>query len=107
MIRRRGGQRNPVSSRRAGRLVPSRAVGLRAGSVFLKPGGVMDWHSTKRREELLIVLTGRIQVEARPRRRMLVSQGQSLLLPTGTWHRILNRSRRRAHYLYVTGAGGR
>ena len=48
---------------RAGRLVPRRLRGLRAGSVILKPGGSMPWHSTKDREELLIVLAGSVRLE--------------------------------------------
>ncbi len=94
-----------VSYRRPGRLVPRREHGLRAGSVVLRPGRVMDWHSTDRREELLIVLVGRVRVEiATPSRRKTVrlKAGQCALLPRRTRHRVVNRSATNASYLYIT-----
>ena len=97
-----------VSYRRAGRLLPKRADGLRAGAVTLKPGGVMDWHSNGAREELLIALAGRIRIElrssSRKSRRLALAAGHCALLPSRTLHRVLNRSRRLATYLYVTAS---
>ena len=94
------------SYRRGGRLVPYAARGLRAGSVALKRGEVMDWHSTDSREELLIALRGRVSVEvcdARRRiRRSLLRAGSCLFLPSRTTHRVVNRSRVEARYLYIT-----
>jgi len=91
---------------RAGRLLPRRAAGLRAGAVALRPGEVMDWHSTKSREELLIALRGWLHVEiGRSRgaaRRIRLKSGQRLFLPTHTLHRVVNRSSRQARYIYVT-----
>lgn len=105
-----------TSYRRGGRLIPRRTHGLRAGSVTLRPHEAMDWHSTGDREELLILLAGRVQVEveARPggsaRRagasaritRVALSVGQCAFIPSEIPHRVLNRSRTAAHYLYVT-----
>jgi mannose-6-phosphate isomerase-like protein (cupin superfamily) len=94
------------SYRRAGRLTPLGATGLRAGAVTLRPGGVVGWHSTRQREELLIALSGRIQVEIRERRRkplrLVLNAGSCAVLPRATPHRVVNRSTRNAHYLYVT-----
>lgn len=96
-----------VSYRRAGRLVPKRRRGLRAGSVILRPGAVMPWHSTKEREELVIVLAGRILIEAEDVRGTchptILSEGRCALLPPGTSHTVNNHSRGTARYLYVTG----
>lgn len=90
------------------RLLPRRERGLRAGSVLLMPGRAMDWHSTERREELLIMLIGRVDLELRvsPRsaRRRVLNAGQCAFLPKGTLHRVMNRSRTTARYLYVTGS---
>jgi mannose-6-phosphate isomerase-like protein (cupin superfamily) len=80
--------------------------------VVLKPGGVMDWHSTRTREELLIAFEGRLRVEVQSSgkrrgqrvRRMTVNGGQCVFLPRRTVHRVVNQSRKRANYLYVTGA---
>jgi quercetin dioxygenase-like cupin family protein len=96
-----------VSYLRDGRLVPKRQGGLRAGSVRLAPGGLMPWHSTGDREELILVLAGRIEVHAKRagrRRTSAVPKGRCLFLPSRTEHAVLNRSRRPARYVYVTAA---
>ena len=96
-----------ASYRRSGRLIPKRARGLRAGSVALKPGASMPWHTTDDREELIIALTGRIQIETErsqtSRLRTSLRAGQCALLPSRTRHAVVNRSTRTARYLYVTG----
>ncbi|MBI2104740.1 MAG: hypothetical protein HYT90_04050 [Candidatus Omnitrophica bacterium] len=38
-------------------------IRLRAGAVRLKPGGAMEWHSTRSREELLVLLAGQVGLE--------------------------------------------
>ena len=100
-----------TSYRRRGRLIPRRTHGLRAGSVTLRPQGAMDWHSTGDREELLILLAGRVQVEVDSARRagasaritrVALSAGQCAFIPSEILHRVLNRSRTAARYLYVT-----
>ena len=92
---------------RPGRLMPRAARGLRAGSVVLKPQEAMAYHSTGAREELLIAVTGRLVVEARPSaraiRRIAMQRGQALLLPRHTPHTVANHSKARAAYLYITG----
>ena len=78
---------------------------MRAGIVVLKPGGIMAWHSTRSREELLIMLTGRVQVEVEGRsghQRVGLSAGACARLPQRTRHRIVNRSTATARYVYVT-----
>lgn len=87
--------------------MPKRVRGLRAGSVALKPGAAMPWHSTKDREELIIILAGQVQLEverAQSRRgRTVLRAGQCALLPRHMPHTVVNRSARTARYLYVTG----
>ena len=102
-------------------MIPRRANGLRAAVVVLKPGAVMDWHSTGSREELLIALAGRVQVhtakaqqESQQRKGKtfapfakfcdfaVVRVGQCAFLPHGTQHCVVNRSASKARYLYVT-----
>lgn len=79
---------------------------MRAGAVVLRPGNIMDWHSTKSREELLITLQGLVQVEVkrphRTPRRVPLKNGACLLLPPHTWHRVVNAAKKSAHYLYIT-----
>ena len=94
---------------RAGRLVPADGKSLRAGYVLLRPSDVMDWHSTRSREELLVVLAGRADLEVRVSnrvRRIPLPQGQAVLLAAGTVHRVVNRSRRATRYLYITAGRG-
>ena len=91
----------------AGRVVPPTANGLRSAVVILPPGGVMDWHSTNAREELLVALAGRMHVEVssvRRLRRLTLPEGFCVFLPRRTRHRVLNRSSSMARYLYVTAA---
>ena len=96
-----------MSYRRTGRLTAARATGLRAGAVLLKPGRVMDWHSTRHREELMLLIRGRVsvEIETSPRRirRVSVSGGGCLHLPSHTRHRVVNRTHTDARYVYVTG----
>ena len=86
--------------------MPRRAAGLRAGAVVLQPGKVMDWHSTKSREELLIALQGLVQVEVqrphRTPRRIPLKNGACLWLPPRTRHRVVNAAKKPARYLYIT-----
>lgn len=91
---------------RPGRLVPPEARRLRSRLVRLAPGGVMDWHSTGAREELLIVLQGMVVLEAAgrgPVTRRRVTVGQCAFVPSRTRHRVVNRAARSADYIYCTG----
>ena len=94
------------SCARAGRVVPTGAAALKASVVVLAPTREMGWHSTREREELLVALRGRMDVEWRPvphrARRVRLAAGQCLFLPAHTLHRVVNRSALDARYLYVT-----
>ena len=101
--------RRPIWKRsyhRAGRLVPQRASGLRAGSVTLRPGETMDWHSTRDREELVVALVGKISLEVQgaPERRsqLTLAAGTCAWLPPKTLHRVVNCAPQPARYLYIT-----
>ena len=96
--------------RAPGRIVPPQARALRGRCVVLAPGAVMPWHSTGKREELLILLRGRIEVQTRAAagrvaRRPLVA-GDCAFVRLGTWHQVVNAARRPAQYLYVTASAG-
>ena len=66
----------------------------------------MEWHTTGVREELLVILAGRVVLELQPsssRRRVVsLGEGQCAFLPQATMHRVVNRSTHPARYLYVT-----
>ena len=96
-----------TSYRKPGRLLPRRPQGLRGGSVLLRPREIMEWHTTGNREELLIVLVGRLQLEVQRPRRLttcVAKAGECVLIPQGLTHRVLNRSTTNVRYLYVTGS---
>ena len=86
--------------------MPKRSSGLRAGVVRLRPGGIMDWHSTQQREELLIAMAGRVVLETHAvsgrKRCVTLRVGQCAFLPRRTKHRVINRSTAAARYIYVT-----
>ena len=70
----------------------------------------MDWHSTNTREELILVLRGRVDVEVEHGasgkiRSTALQAGRSVFLPSDTPHRVVNRSRAVAIYIYVTAPG--
>ena len=102
-------QRSFVTQRslaRAGKLVPPNAKRLRGRAIILRPGEAVEWHSTGAREELIIALAGTVRLElgrvVRPHTALLRA-GRCAFIPSATIHRVVNRTTRTAHYLYVTG----
>ncbi|MBI3088533.1 MAG: cupin domain-containing protein [Candidatus Omnitrophica bacterium] len=99
------------SCRRPGRLVPATARRLRSRAIRLRPGQVIDWHSTGKREELLIILAGTVHVEQEDPdpdcgrggrgRALRLTASHCAFIPSRTRHRVLNRSRHPARYLYI------
>ena len=87
--------------------MPSSAQRLRGRSIRLAPGDAVDWHSTDRREEILIAVGGRLWLEREdPSGRVRIAtlaEGQCAFIPSGVRHRVVNRSRRSSRYLYLTG----
>ena len=88
---------------RPGKLVPSSATRLRSRMVRLAPGQIMEWHSTKAREELLIVLVGRVTLELKDGAPKQLREGRCAFVPSRTMHRVVNRTRAAAVYIYCTG----
>ncbi len=93
------------SVQRAGRLIPREARRLRGRSIALNPGGVMPWHSTGTREEVLVVLSGRLELrlgEDSDGRTVQLAAHHSVFLPRDTRHSLRNPARAIARYLYFT-----
>ena len=95
------------SFRRPAKLTPPHAQRLRSRAIRLAPGTSIAWHSTRRREELLIILEGSVSVEAYDRRHRVrttrLTPGACAFLAAQVRHRVVNRSARPAQYIYVTG----
>lgn len=99
----------PVERRsyaQAGTLLPKTAKRLRGRSVRLAPHGVMDWHSTGEREELVMALRGRLQIDYATQSGRIasvrVATGQCAFIPSGVRHCVINLAKQTSHYLYVT-----
>ncbi len=91
-----------------GRLIKNSKNGLRARTVALKPKESMDWHSTGRREELILSVKGTIRIEIEQANRKIsksrLSSGFCFFIPSQVVHRVINASSRSASYVYVTGS---
>lgn len=91
------------SYHKPGRLVPTSARRLKGRAILLRSGEAVDWHSTRNREELILVFRGSVSLEMRNRGRALtLSAGRAVFIPPRVWHRVVNRAARQAHYVYVT-----
>ena len=94
------------SYQKPGQLIPSRAQHFKGRSIRLSPGRAIEWHSTRDREEVILVFRGSVSLEVRgPRSRIrsiALSKGRAAFLSPQVWHRVVNRSRRQAHYVYLT-----
>ena len=90
----------------AGKLFPRTAKRLRGRSVRLPPQGVMDWHSTGEREELVMALRGRLRIDyTTPSGRtasVRMITGQCAFIPSRVRHCVINLAKQPSHYLYVT-----
>ena len=94
---------------RAGRLTAADATGLRARSVHLQAGHQMPWHSTRDRQEMILILHGAVVLQYQGLGRRVYQRslraGRYGLLAPHTLHRVLNSTRHMAHYVYVTAPG--
>ncbi len=94
------------SYRKPGKLIPPHAQHLKGRSIVLRRGQAIEWHSTRDREEIILVFRGSVSLETRDRRdrtrSIALSSGRAAFLSQDVWHRVVNRSHRQAHYVYVT-----
>lgn len=94
------------SYQQPGKLVPSSAQHFKGRSIRLPPGEDVEWHSTRHREEVILVFLGAVVVEVRGDRDQIhstdLSKGHAAFLLPRVWHRVVNRSRRQARYVYLT-----
>ena len=72
----------------------------------LSPGQGVNWHSTGRREEVVLAVRGTLWLEyeqhAHRVRSLTLSAGECVFLSQAVRHRVINRSGRTTHYLYLT-----
>ena len=94
------------SFRAARKLIPPTAKYFKGRSMHLPRGAAVPWHTTGRREEVLVVLegtpilhhygtTGRLRQDR-------LKAGDCVFLASGTVHCVQNPFRLMARYLYFT-----
>jgi mannose-6-phosphate isomerase-like protein (cupin superfamily) len=80
---------------------PPKSRVLRSGQVVLRPGDAVGSHTTGDREELIIVLEGRGEMEADGFSTTLLEKGQVAYIPPQTQHNVFNRHSEILRYIYV------
>ena len=76
-------------------------AGLRSGSVRLKPGETVGWHTTGQHEEALVILRGRgeARIEGQPGRPFTAPK--LVYIPPATRHNIANTGDELLDYVYM------
>ncbi len=77
------------------------SVAMRSGLVRLKPGESVGVHSTKDREELIIVLEGKGEFLVSGRNPSLLRKGVFFYCPPETEHNVKNTGGNILKYVYV------
>lgn len=75
--------------------------GMRGGSVRLRPGESVGWHSTGEQEESLVVLhgTGSLNIDGQPD--VAVHQYMLAYIPTSTRHNVTNTGTEVLEYVWI------
>ncbi|HKM82548.1 MAG TPA: cupin domain-containing protein [Candidatus Acidoferrum sp.] len=76
-------------------------AGMRGGSVRLKPGESVGWHSTGQNEEALVILRGSGVANVGGHGDMSVSARQMAYIPPGTKHNVTNTGSEVLEYVWV------
>ena len=74
--------------------------GMRSGRVFLAPEQACGQHSTKDREELLVFLSGRGELQIGEGGKFEVGQGKVSYIPPNTLHNVKNTGSVPLVYVY-------
>ena len=76
-------------------------AGMRGGSVRLKPGESVGWHSTGQNEEALVILRGSGVASVEGHADVPVSAHRMAYIPPGTKHNVTNTGREVLEYVWV------
>jgi quercetin dioxygenase-like cupin family protein len=74
---------------------------MKSGIIFLQPGEEVGEHSTKEKEEIIIVLEGKATVEIDGQPFSEVTPGAVAYIPSQTLHNVRNKSACKLRYIYV------
>ena len=80
--------------------------GMRGGSVKLKPGESVGWHSTSGNEEALVILhgSGVANIEGRPD--VPLTEKMLAYIPPATRHNVTNTGTQALEYVWVVAPAG-
>ncbi|MGA3177867.1 MAG: cupin domain-containing protein [Candidatus Acidiferrum sp.] len=76
-------------------------AGMRGGSVRLKPGESVGWHSTGQNEEALVILRGSGVANIEGHADVPVSAHRMAYIPPGTKHNVTNAGSEVLEYVWV------
>ncbi len=78
------------------------ALSLRSGCVVLAKGDEIGEHSTKEREEVLIVLEGKGELILGKGKKIRFEKGSALYVPPRTAHNVRNIGIKGLKYVFIT-----
>jgi quercetin dioxygenase-like cupin family protein len=80
---------------------PPQTAGMRSGLVRLKSGEIIGEHSTRDKEEVLIILKGRAKIFLEKHPALTVRAGSLIYIPPHTIHNVTNAGRQLLEYVYI------
>jgi mannose-6-phosphate isomerase-like protein (cupin superfamily) len=80
--------------------------GMRGGSVKLRPGESVGWHSTGEHEEALVILRGNGVANIEGRADVPVHEKMLAYIPPATRHNVTNTGTELLEYVWVVAAVG-
>jgi mannose-6-phosphate isomerase-like protein (cupin superfamily) len=81
--------------------------GMRGGSVKLKPGESVGWHSTGQNEEALTVLRGSGAANIEGHADVPLQSNMLVYIPSGTRHNVTNTGTELLEYVWVVAPAGK
>ena len=80
---------------------PPQTSGMRSGYVNLRPGESVGEHSTESREEAIVILNGKAQIDFGRDCRFSASADSIVYVPVHTAHNVKNTGSGILRYLYI------
>jgi mannose-6-phosphate isomerase-like protein (cupin superfamily) len=77
-------------------------LGIRAGSVVLKPGESIGKHSTESKEEILVILKGKAEAFCDGSPPLTAEENYIVYIPPHTTHNVKNIGSGLLRYIYIT-----
>jgi len=80
--------------------------GMRGGSVKLKPGESVGWHSTSQNEEALVILHGNGVARIEGGKDVALREKMMAYIPTATRHNVTNTGTEIMEYVWIVAPVG-